>query len=215
MVTYLTFNIIIETICFFIALITLISRPLPWPIMLVYLVIVCGVEITGVYLKTHHLANQWPYNILLAVQMVSISLMFHYLLKRYFTSKPVILNGLALLFALYVYELFTHGFFTYNNTTYTVSLVIYIVYGLYYFYLILKDDAYIDLKFSTEFWWVAGLLLFCFGSTMVNLLHGSLSKIEVTTKHHLPYYIFMVLNWLLYGFWSYAFICKKWLKQRL
>lgn len=211
MVTYLTPNIIVETICFFIALITLVNRPFPWPTMPVYLFIVCGVEITGVYLKTHHLANQWPYNILLAVQIVSISVMFHYLLKRSSTSKSLILSGLALLVGLYIYGFFNQGFFIYNNTTYTVSSVIYVIYGLYYFYLLLKDDAYINLKFSPEFWWVAGLLLFCFGSTIVNLLHGSLSTIKVTAKHFLPYYIFMVLNWILYGFWAYAFVCKKWL----
>jgi len=212
MLSYLTPGITIELICFFTALICLPkSTRIIWKIMPWYMLIVCATELTGLYLKMHRMGNQWAYNILLLFQISFISLFFSNLFAKYKKCRPLVLTGLAFLILMYTFELFTHGVFVYNNTTYTVSSVFFVIYSMVYYNLLLKDEAYINLKFSPEFWCVAGLLLFCFGSTMVNLFHGKLSGIVVTSKHHLPYYIFILLNWLLYGCWTYAFICKKWI----
>lgn len=212
MLSYLKFNTSIELMCFILSLIGLSKKDSRiWKGITIYLFIVCATEFTGLYLKRHGYRNQWPYNILLLSQIAYISLMFLSLFNKYIKSRPLVASGLALLLIVYIYEIFDHGFLVYNNTTNTIMSILFVLYGLYYYYLLLKDDDYVALGFSPNFWWVAGILLFYFGSTAVNLFHGNLSKIRVTPEHFLPYYLYMVLNLLLYGCWSYSFICKKWL----
>jgi len=214
MLNYLKPEIIIEVICFIIASLCLLkANPRIWQYQIAYLCVVCTVELTGVYLKRHHQGNQWIYNILLLFEILFICLMFRYLFSRYIRGRAIIICGLTILIILYIYELSVHGFLIYNNITYTIMSVVYILYALFYYYLLLKDESYIDLKFSCEFWWVTGILFFYFGSTAANLFHGRLSGIKITSKHFLPYYIFIVLNYLIYGCWSYSFICKKWLTK--
>jgi hypothetical protein len=208
---YFTFNTTSEIICFLVSLIC-IAKGADWicKSIWLYLLITCITEIYGIYLKANHHPNQWPYNILLIFQITFISFFFGNLFSKYIKSKPIIISGLALLFGLYIYELLFHTFFRFYELTYNCMSVLLVIYSLYYFYLLLKDGNYIDLKYSANFWWVSGVLFFYFGSTAVNLFRGKLS-VMVTPKHYLTYYIYIVLNMLLYGCWSYSFICKRWL----
>jgi hypothetical protein len=138
-------------------------------------------------------------------------LMFAYLLSRYTQSKALIVMGLFSFIGLYIYDLTNHGFFVYNNLTYTVMSVIFVLYSLYYYYLLLKDDSFVNLRYSPAFWWVAGVLFFYFSTTACNLFNDKLNTIMLTPKHHLSYFIFKALNVILYGCWSYSFICRRWL----
>jgi hypothetical protein len=262
MVRYLTPNTIAEILCFFAALFCLLkNRELVWKSTIVFLFITCITEITGVYLKTHHQANQWPYNILLVFQIAFNSWAFLELFNKYIKSKLLIFGGLALLTGLFAYEICSHGFFKFNELTYNTMAIVFVLYSLFYFLLMLKDDEYTNLRYSANFWWVAGVLLFSFGSTAVNISRGSdpiaRSKIKAITqnennknitgtvglldsngrkihaissnasdtnavkstpkkgksagKHSSTYYIYIGLNIILYGCWSYSFICRKWL----
>jgi len=92
--------------------------------------------------------------------------------------------------------------------TYSTMSVVFVVCSLYYFYLLLNDNQYIELKFSADFWWAVTTLLFYFGSTAVNIFRGKL-MIKVTSENYLTYYIYLVLNILLSLGWSYSFICRK------
>jgi hypothetical protein len=68
------------------------------------------------------------------------------------------------------------------------------------------------LKSSPEFWWVAGVLFFYFAATICNLFEEKLEDIVITSTQNLNYFVFKALNIILYSCWSYAFICRKWLK---
>ncbi len=209
MLQYLTFNTGTEMICFLVALFCLPGNiKQVWPVLIPYLLIICMTEFAGIYLKRLHHPNQWPYNILLIVQIVINSLMFMYLFNQYIKSKMVIIIGVLILFVLYAYEIINHGFLLFNTITYNTMSVIFIMYCFYYFYLLLNDDAYIKLKYSANFWWVSGALFFYFGSTAVNIFRGRLSPI-IIGEHNLAYYIYILLNIMLYGLWSYSFICKN------
>jgi hypothetical protein len=260
MARYFTLNTIFEILCFLIAILCLSkNRHLVWKSIRAYLFVTCIIEIIGIYLKTHHQANQWPYNILLVFQIAFNSWVFLGLFNKYIKSKFLIYGGLALLIVLFIAETYSHGFFKFNEWTYNTMAIVFVLYSLFYFFLLLKDDEYINLKYSANFWWVAGVLLFYFGSTSVNVYRGmdpiAKSKIKIITqntgnknmidttirldsnsrkaalingsttiavksssksdkaivKHSSTYYIYIVLNIILYSCWSYSFICRKWL----
>jgi hypothetical protein len=218
MFRYLTLNILVELICLATALFCLNKKAgKAWLSMIPFLLIICLTEVGGKYLKVlylqdtvHNLPNSWLYNVLIVFQALFISLHFKYLIGNYVNSKPLIYSGLALTSLLYFYELFEHGFYKYHNLTYTILSVQFIGYSLYYYYNLLKADSYLNLKYAAGFWWVTGLLFFCFGTIICSLFYYKLSLILVTSKVYLTTYIYNTLNIILYSCWGYSFICKKW-----
>lgn len=214
MSTYFTLTTITEIICFAIACVCLLKDSvLAWRYMIIYLFLTCVTELAGAYISgpNFSVSNHWVYNIFLICEIGFTHLMFYYLLSKYMNSKPIIVIGLAILGVIYIYEIFEHGFLTYNNITYSVMSVLFVIYSLYYYYLLHTDNAYINLKYSAEFWWVVGTLFFYFAATAGNLFRNYLASVVLSNGHHLSYYIFRILNIILYGCWSYSFICRKWL----
>ncbi len=217
MLKYFTVNTTAELLCFLVACICLIKdKNRVWRSMIIFLLLTCISEMTGIYIKKLYLAdpvntlpNVWVYNILLIFQAGFISAMFASILKKYVNAVPLILTGLAFLLLLYLYEIISHGIFKKNTITTVVMSVMFIIYSFYYFYCLLKDEKYVDLKYSPDFWWVAGVLFFYFGAITLNLFYETLRDIIITPKPDLRY-IFYVLNVLFYGCMSYSFICKKW-----
>lgn len=218
MFRYLTLNISVELICLGIALFSLnIKAGKAWLSMIPFLLIICLTEMGGKYLKViylqdtvHNLPNSWLYNVLLVFQALFISLHFKYLIGNYVNSKPLIYSGLALTALLYLYELRDHGLYNFHLVTKIVLSVQFISYGLYYYYNLLKDNNYVNLRYSAAFWWVTGILLFSFGSVICDLFYYKLSLILVNSKVNLVTYIYNALNIILYSCWNYSFICKKW-----
>jgi len=178
--------------------------------MSLFLLITCITEITGWIIKGHHHPNQWIYNIYLIFEAGFNSLMFGNLLQKYIRATLPVLIGSCLILLCYVIEVFSHGFFIFNDITATVMSVIFVFYSFLYYYLLIRDDRYIDLKHDESFWWVAGTLFFYFGSTACNLFYVYLKDVLVN-QHNITYIIFAALSVLLYGCWSYSFICRKWL----
>jgi len=219
MLSYITISTTVEIICFFVALFCISQdKSIAWRSLVLFLFITCITELLGIHFRklfvadmTHVHQNVWLYNILLVIQACFISFMFNHLLKKYINSKPIIISGLALLAVSYLSDISNHGFFIYNETTNTVMLVLFVLYGLYYYYRLLKDDTYINFTYSAEFWWVAGLLLFYFGSTASDVFFNNLSPYKASSLRTLSSSIFKALNIILYSCWSYSFICRKWL----
>jgi hypothetical protein len=214
MATYFTLTTVIELICFFTASVCLFKdTSIVWRLMVVYLFLTCVTEIGGAYISGPQFSinNHWIYNVFLLCEISFTHLMFFHLLSGYINSKPIIITGLAVVIILYIIETLNHGILAYNNTTYSVMSVFYVLYSFLYFYLLLKDEHYISLKYSSEFWWVVGTLFFYFAATAGNLFRNYLASVVLSNGHHLSYYIFRILNIILYGCWSYSFICRKWL----
>jgi hypothetical protein len=211
MLNYLTPNTGIEVICLAFAIICLANDSnLVWRSMILYIFITCIAEVSGIYFAVKIHNNNWVYNIFLLFETSFNNLMFVNIFNRYIKSKLIIIPGLALFIILYVLGLIDHGFLIYNNFTYTVMSVLYVLYSLLYYYLLIKDEKLVNLKSSPEFWWVAGTLFFYFSNTACNLFDEKLENIMVTPTKDLSYVIFAALDILLYSCWSYSFVCRKW-----
>jgi len=202
--------IVAEIVCFIVALVCLLKdTETAWRLMIVFLFITSATEICGKWLKDTNQHNTFLYNIYLIFEASFTSLLFHNIFSKYFNSKPLILSGLAFLLVLYLYGIYDHGFFVFNDLTATVMSVIFVVYSFYYYFLVVKEEQYLDLLRSAPFWWVAGSMLFYFGSTAVNVFFTSLYDAQVGGRN-VTYFIFTGLSIILYGCWGYSFICKKW-----
>jgi hypothetical protein len=215
MATYFTLTTVAELICFFTACFCLFrDSSIVWRLMVVYLFLTCVTEIGGAYISGPQFSvnNHWIYNAFLLCEIGFTHLMFFHLLSFYINCKPIIMVGLTVIIVIYIIETINHGFLEYNNTSYSVMSVCYVLYCFCYFYFLHKDDRYINLKYSPEFWWVVGSLFFYFVVTAANLFRNYLATAVLSNGHHLSYYIFRVLNVLLYGCWTYSFICRKWAK---
>jgi hypothetical protein len=187
-----------------------------WKYFSVFLLITCIAEVTGIYLKrVHHPSNAWVYNVLMVFEIGFVNIMYLEIFRRYAKAKTVIICGVILFVLLYAYELLTHGIFQYNNLTYTVMSVIAVIYALFYYYGLMNNDDHIRISYSAEFWWVTGGLFYYFGETACDLFYDKLQAVYITPLHSLTYYIYAILNILLYGCWSYSFTCRKWLEKRL
>jgi hypothetical protein len=217
MLNYLTFTTTTEILCFLIAFVCLRKDKVwIWKYFNLFLLITCLAELTGVYLKRHHqMQNAWVYNILMVFEISFVSLMLLRIFSTYVKAKAFILCSIILFALLFGYELFSHGIFVYNNLTYTVMSVIIVTYALFYYYGLINSDNDVRVGFSAEFWWVTGCLFYYFGETACDLFYDKLQAVYVTPLHTLTYYIYALLNILLYGCWSYSFICRRWLEKRL
>jgi hypothetical protein len=125
---------------------------------------------------------------------------------------PLILVGLVLVMTAYSYDLLNHGWKTRHHLAHTIFGLSMVGYSLFYFYLLLISNVYIELKSNATFWWVAGTLLFFFPLSVINIFGTPLRKILLNGDDAL-YITYKVLVLVLYGSWTYAFICKKWEKE--
>ncbi|OCX50871.1 hypothetical protein BEL04_19290 [Mucilaginibacter sp. PPCGB 2223] len=208
MLSYITPNTFAEFVCFLIAIICLKKDSnIIWKSMILFLLITCITEVAGIYAaKTYH-NNHWVYNLFLPIEASFTLLMFGNLYRKYKKSNSV-LAGAALFICIYLYDLISHGLYKYNFLTFTTMSVVFVLYSLYYYYLILSDDQYLNLKYSPEFWWTMGVLFFYFGSTVCNIFNERLYSVMITSNHHLSYFVFKALNIILYSCWSYSFFTK-------
>jgi len=208
MLNYLSPNITIEIICLVFAMLCLNSDiSATWKSMILFLLITCITEIAGTLTKKTINGNNWVYNIYLMPEAGFTSIMFGHLISKYTKSKIIVLPGLALLFVLYLYEIYKHGIYNFNTVTTSIMSLLFICYGLYYYYLLIKDEQYINLKTYAPFWWVSGTLFFYFGSIVSNLYFSVLSN-DYLPLYSFRHAIYIILNFILYRFWSYSFLCR-------
>ncbi len=208
MLKYFSPNITIETICFASAIVFLSKdNQTIWKSMILFLLVICITEIAGILTKRTINGNNWVYNIYLMPEAGFTSIMFGHLLSKYTKGKVLVLPGLALLFVLYLYEIYCHGIYSFNVLTTTIMSIIFIAYGLYYYFLLIKDEQYLNLKSYAPFWWVSGTLFFYFGSTVSNLYFTTFNanhSILFSFRH----LIYVLINIILYSLWSYSFLCR-------
>jgi hypothetical protein len=212
MLDYFTANTVSETVCFVIALVCLYKdQSLIWRSMILFLMISCLADYFGKYLNMHGHNNLWVYNIFMLFEAGFTNLMFLHLLNKYNSGRAIVIVGLAMFVVLYGSEIIQHGIFKYNNLAYTVMSIIFVLNCMYYYYLLMKDEKYINPLRSPEYWWIAGSLVFYFSNMVLNIFYDQLNELMILPRHHLSYFIIKALNIILYSCWSFSFICRRWL----
>ncbi|WP_175632844.1 hypothetical protein [Pedobacter ghigonis] len=175
-----------------------------WIITNLYLVLVVLTQIIARYsAKTYH-TNIGVY-ILLEISYITYA--FYVFLSQYIKIKNWLIGiyiGTMITYAIFVY---LYGLNVYNAFTISLASVIFVIYGLMYFYLLLKDENYIDLSNHPAFWWVGGTLIFYFGSTLANFFDDIAQRIYLG-RYNARTIIYITLNFFLYAFWAYSFVCR-------
>ncbi|MGB4400732.1 MAG: hypothetical protein WBJ10_15270 [Daejeonella sp.] len=207
---FLSFNIAIELICFFIALFYLQSdKKAFWKMFIPFLLLTVITELYGRYIGRYlHQPNGWLYNIYLIIEIAFIHFILARNIELFFRKSQLIVGvSLAVVGVMYFVEtayLQTEGFY---NTTFKVFSINTVVLCLFFYYGFVKQESYIPIKKYPPFWIIAGILFFYFGGTVMNFIYNVLT-IEITPNKTIRSYINHVLILLLYSFWSYSFICR-------
>jgi len=210
MSAYLDEITIAEGICAITGYLCLRERKdLPSTLLWAYVLLIFIAELTAVALGKHYRNNIWFYNLLLLLQVSFFFYTFQQILNQYVKSRLIIIVGLVLVLVTYGYDLINHGPMIRHHYSHTVFGLYIVALSLYFFYLQLISNEFIDLKTNAIFWWVAGTLFFFFPLSVINIFGTPLRKILLNADNTL-YITFKILNILLYTSWTYAFICKKW-----
>jgi hypothetical protein len=212
---YFTINTLAELICAAIGCYCLVGKKdktlqLLWGFVL----LTCLVEMYGIHIKKiDHERNAWLYNHFLLLQLTFYSIIFYQILKRYINPIPLLGAGILLVVSLFGYQAYTHDptlRYGWAQLAFSITMS---GYCLYYFYLLLAKDDFIELKTYWAFWWVAGTLFYFFAVSVVNIYSEPLQRLLTSQGENLSL-VYKTLNIILYSCWSYAFICKRWEIQK-
>lgn len=206
MILYL--NIIFELCCLCFAVFTLRSVKAPWTFFILYLLSVVGIETYGLYTAQKHLSSNIIYNVYVFINFFFVQMILYRIGNLNSTGKVPAWFFSVLFLLFYVGELLYNGFREFTQTSIVLSNILITIQCLYYFYSLMKQDHFVQLKTYAPFWIVAGLLIHAFGSTASFLFYGYLVAINKELNIPVRQIIFLFLNFILYSSWSYAFVCK-------
>jgi hypothetical protein len=203
-------NVFIELLCFIGAFFYLKKeKEQHWYAFVWFMLFITLLELAGWamrYLLTMN--NHWLYNIHMVVEVFFVAWILHRFFKSMVDSKPWILTGLVVFVISYTIESIARGFVKYNEFTASLTAVLFVIAAGCYFYCLLKSEEYVELLRHPPFWIITGIFLFYFGSTAANIFFEELKQLNLVYHIPLRYFIFPVLNAMLYGCWIYGFRCK-------
>jgi len=211
MYKYLTANTVTEMICLLVSVIFLLKdRSAYWRLFMSYLFIVCITETGGIYLRNIRVHNYGIYAVFLLFECSMISTFFYYIYRKYHHRISMFSIWAGVFLVAYLTELFLSNFKAFPYQTATFMSVVFVIASLYFYLLILRDEKFRKLGTYPPFWITNGILFYYFGSTACNVFFDYLIQHDHSHAPNLSvrYIIFNVLNVLLYGCWSYAFICR-------
>ncbi|QIL39796.1 hypothetical protein G7074_11265 [Pedobacter sp. HDW13] len=178
-----------------------------WKITNLYLFLVVLTQIIARYSAKIYHTNIAVFNVYIIIEISYITYAFYVFLSQYIKIKNWLIGiyiGTMITYAVFVY---LYDLNVYNTFTISLASVIFVIYGLMYFYLLLKDENYIDLRNHPAFWWVGGTLIFYFGSTLANFFDDLVQHVYLG-KLNARIIIYTTLNFFLYAFWAYSFVCR-------
>jgi len=111
--------------------------------------------------------------------------------------------------ACYTIEVLSIQFTEYSSISSDVLSFAVIILCLLYYYLFLKQETYTNLWQHADFWVLTGFFLFYFVITASNYFFKHVSGINQKSIIPLRFSILIVINLILYGCWTYAFLCRK------
>jgi hypothetical protein len=166
------------------------------------------VEITGYTMREKGINNHGLYNLYMPVESIFKYYVLYRLCRNYFRVEYWIIPFAVIFGILYLYESIDSGFSRYSYITNSVMSVSIVITCCLYFYYFLKKEEYVNVYLHAPFWIITSLFFFYLGSTACNIFFYYLSNIYATQHIPVRFIIFALLNFIMYGCWSYSFVCK-------
>lgn len=207
---YITVNTVSEFFCLVISMLCLYrEKDRVWKNFILFLLLTCMVEVSGIYIRRIPQSNFMLYNIFLVVECAVLNYFFYHLFKVYHNLKVLLAGWFVVFVIFYFIELYVKHFNAYVSNSSTIMSVELILAGVYYYYRLLKEEKYRQLSKDAPFWWVNGTICFYFAGIAGNLFFKYLLQEKgIHITHTARYIVFSILNVILYSCWSYSFICR-------
>lgn len=175
-----------------------------------FLALTTLVEGTGylVYFILHKPNNYWVFNAFLPVEILYFSWLFYKILPPTRLNRFFLIAGTILFIATYLSESFQSSFTMMSNNAKKIAGFYITLLCLLYYYGLFKSKEYIELNKSIEFWIISGCFLFYVSSIVCDIFFDYLLIINYKNLKPVRYIIFIFLNLVMYGCWSYGFLCK-------
>lgn len=200
--------VIAEIMCLIGAIIFLRNdKSIFWKLNIAYLLLALLTEAAGSYMSSKRENNLWLFNSFVFFEISFIFIGIWHCMKNYLIPKPIIYVGLGIVYLIYFGFIAKDSIMVFNSTAVTVMSVVFSLYCLYYYYLLLNDEKFIEIKYHPEFWWITGVLFYYFGGTVCNLL-SDVFDVRFGKSFTLRYAITIALNFILYSVWTYSYLCR-------
>src|SRR5688572_13928343 len=148
-------TILIEFICLLFALLYVGRKKragfwfyLVWFMVFILLIEGIGWTMAVQFKKSNH----FLYNIALPIEFLFITWILYNIFKPLTNSKPWIIVGLTIFIVSFAVESFQKNFIIYNNFSATLASILFVIASGYFFYLLLRNEDYVDLMKSPSFW---------------------------------------------------------------
>jgi hypothetical protein len=207
-----TLTIWIELACLLICVAALSADRQWWRAFIWFMLLTVLTEAWGFLLYFHIYpgkSNEWVYNCYLPLEMAFKCVVLAKIMKIYGIKSGWFTAGYAVFFLIWIYESFQSGFMRYSGMANMSGSIMIIICCCLFYYQLLRATEYVDLPHYPPFWIVSGLFIFYFGSTGLNSFIVQLQRIYASTGIPIRFIIMVVLNFILYTCWSYAFLCHK------
>jgi len=203
------FSQVFEIICLIIAIRFLQPVKSPfWRSFRWFMLITVLVEVTGHILRYYDINNHGIYNLYMPVEALYKYYVLYWLCRDYFKVEYWLIPFAGIFFILYLYESIDKNFSQYSYITNSVMSVSMVIVCCLYYYYFLKKEEYVNIYEHAPFWIITALFFFYLGSTACNVFWYYLTTIYKTQHIPVRFIIFALLNFIMYGCWSYSFICK-------
>lgn len=203
------FALFFEFLCAFSATRFLYSKQNGWWRHFIwFLTIVFIIDTTGYLFYLSRINNHWLYNI---ANFIFASFYTWVLYKINSTNKLMkrLLTGCQIIFSItYLFESIQSHFLEASRFSFIFNTIYIIIACCLYFYFLLKNDEYINLVKDASFWIISGLFFFELGSISLIIFSSYLVEINLKENINVSFAILNVVNFIFYGCWTYAFICK-------
>lgn len=204
-----TIIIFIEAACFLFALFYLRTQKGWWKNFIWFLGLSVLFETGGYFLYfVYHIQNHWLFNIFLPIEISFLCYVLYHICRNYFKIQWYLLVVLAGFFIMYLIESVQSKWTEYSGIANSFASVVIVLLCCLFYYFLLKGERYIHLNTYPQFWIISGLFVFYLGSIGVGLFVNQLAAIYIKSKIPIRYIIMLVLNFILYACWSYAFLCR-------
>lgn len=202
------YHLLAEWTCFIASLILLKNQWSPIALLTkIYLFLVVFVETICRYVIIYN--NQWVYNFSMVAEFI-FGMWVIPKLGDFKKARPITLACFVLFFVCYIADLIRHrGFDIYFDNSYTIGSAIMICLCVYYYYTIFFKEEYTTLSADPVFWFISGYLIYYTATTGFDTFFEELEKIPVGSDIPLGTVIMDVTNLILYGFWTFSFICLR------